>query len=419
MRGPYGVARALDRGAVDPLLYAGSAVFAAHALRSSTHVDYRTWAAFAWPAYTAGAVGGVVLVGCAVRLGRRLVRARVLLAAAVIAGALVAPLATEIARRGQGGSRFVASEVILTEGAAAEFLAGRDPYAAHFGSTELAGGTPSIAEHFPYLPGMALFGLPRALLPRTPWTDARIVFTLVTALATAAALALWRAPAAARLLALQVLVVLPTGAALLVIGGDDVAVLALCLLGLVLAQRGSRGASLAAVAAAACLKLTAWPVLLALALADPAAGRDPAARARLTLAAAFVGLVVMLPAAAHPARFAEDVFVFPVGLTALPSPATTGTVGSAVLGMVGGASPQAHVRAVVSTLLLGVALLVGAAALLAVVRSRGPRTRPAAVAALGAAAVLVALILLAPVGRSGYFVYPLDLAVWGVLLREA
>ena len=56
-------------------------------------------------------------------------RARVALAAAVLAGALVAPLAAEIARRPQGGSKFVASEVIITVSAAAEFLAGRDPYA--------------------------------------------------------------------------------------------------------------------------------------------------------------------------------------------------------------------------------------------------------------------------------------------------
>ena len=401
------------------MLYAGSALFAAYGLRSSTHVDYRTWAAFAWPAYTAGAVGGALLLACAARLGRRqIMRTRVALAAAVLAGALVAPLGAEIARRAQGGSKFVASEVIITEGAAAEFLAGRDPYAAHFGSAELAGGTPSIAEHFPYLPGMAVFGLPRALAPRSPWTDGRIYFSLVTALATGAALALWRAHPSARLLALQLLVVLPTGAALLVIGGDDVAVLALCLLGLVLAQRGRRGASLAAVAGAASLKLTAWPVLLALVIADPRVRRGTAGRARLALAAAFLGLV-MLPAAAHPTHFAEDVLAFPAGRTALPSPATTATVGSLVAGIVGATSPPGHARVLVCTAMLGLGLLLGAAALLALTRSRGPRTRPAAEAAVGAAAVLVALILLAPIGRSGYFVYPLELAVWGGLLSRA
>jgi hypothetical protein len=186
----------------------------------------------------------------------------------------------------------------------------------------------------------------------------------------------------------------------------------------VLAQGGRHGASLAAAAAAASLKLTAWPVLLALAITDPGIRRGRTGRARLALAVALLGLV-MLPAAAHPTHFAEDVFAFPVGLTALPSPATTATVGSVVIEIVGGASPQWHARVLASTAMLGIGLLVGAGALLALARSRGSRTRPAAEAAVGAAAVLVALILLAPIGRSGYFVYPLDLAVWAGLLSRA
>src|SRR5262249_60797054 len=105
-----------------------------------------------------------------------------------------------------------------------EVLRGRDPYSAHLGSSELAGREPSIAQHFPYLPGMAAFGLPRALLGKAWWTDARIFFALVTALAAAAALWSWPAPAEQRLRALQVLLVLPTGALVLVAGGADVPV---------------------------------------------------------------------------------------------------------------------------------------------------------------------------------------------------
>ena len=40
-------------------------------------------------------------------------------------------------------------------------------------------------------------------------------------------------------------------------------------------------------------------------------------------------------------------------------------------------------------------------------------------AAAAAALVLLTLIVLAPVARAGYLVYPLDLIAWAALLRSA
>jgi hypothetical protein len=407
--GAEGLVRSLG---LDALLYGASAVFALHLLGSSTLLRNTTWAGLAWPAYAAGALAALGLASLAARLGRSgVVRARLLLALGVLAGAVIVPLAVEVRWRAEPGHAppgslhpYAASEVVVTEGAAEALVRGRDPYSVHFASDELAGRSPSTAEHFPYLPGMAVFGLPRALLANTPWTDARIFFALATALAGAAALSRWRAPPEHRLRALQVLVVLPTGAQALVGGGHDMPVLALLLLALVLLERRRHTASAGAIAAAGLLKLTAWPLLLAFAVIAHRRLRSP-----IWLALGVVGLGVLGAAAAGPTDFADDVLLFPTGLTALPSPATSTTLGSALVG----ASPLNTTRVVLTLALFAVAL-VGSTAVLAALAAReaGP-----AHTATAAGIILLGLIMLSPVARAGYLVYPLDLLAWALLLR--
>jgi hypothetical protein len=248
---------------------------------------------------------------------------------------------------------------------------------------------------------MALFGLPGALVPSSPWADARIFFALATALAAAAAFLRWRAPPERRLRALQVLVVLPTGASVLVAGGDDLPVLALSLLALVLFQRGRHLGSAGAIVVAALLKVTAWPLLLALAVA----GRR---RAPLALAPAVAAAGVLVAVAAGPAAFVDDVVLFPAGLTPLPSPADSPTIGAL---LAGGSAP----RVVVTLALLAVAALVVAAVLIVLARGESGATEAATAAGL----ILLTLVVLAPVARVGYFLYPLDLLVWAALLRQA
>lgn len=408
LRGAEAVVRA---PLLDALLYGGSASFAALVLGASPMLRNRTWAGLAWPAYAAAAVAALALAAVAARLGRvRLLRARIAIAAGVAIGAVVVPLAVEVQWRAEPARApagalhpYGASEIVVTEGAARALVDGRDPYSAQFTSPELEGRAPSIGEHFPYLPAMIAFGLPRVLVPHTPWSDARLFFLLATATAALLASRRWRAPPEHRLRALQVLIVLPTGAAVIVTGGDDVPVLALCLLALVLFDRGRHGASAAAAAGASLLKLTAWPLLLVLAV--------PSRRARVALGA--VGGGVLVAAAASPADFVDDVLLFPTGLTKLPSPAATTTLGSVMIAPVGDSSPY---RVVLTLVLLAVAVLVAALLLLALAR-RGEVGAPEAAAA--AALVLLTLIVLAPVARAGYLVYPLDLIAWAALLRSA
>ena len=401
---------------VDAVLYAASAVVAVAILFSSPLLRNRVWAQFAWPAYVVAAVGALGLAWAANRRQRAwLLRARLVLAAGVLICAVAAPLAVEVQLRGQPSAAaelhpYVSSEVVVTERAAAALIRGRDPYRTDLSSPELHGRLPSISQHFPYLPGMAAFGFPSALSPHSPWLDARVFFALVAIFAGAAAFRLWPAEPERRLRALQVLIILPTGAPIVVGAADDLPVLALMLLALVLHERGRRNASAGAIAAAALLKVTAWPLLIALAVATRARRRA------MWLAPLLVATVVLAAVAAGPAAFADDVLLFPSGLTTLPSPASTSTVGSLLAGAAGQA-PLDPLRIATLAMLLATALAIATAAMVKLARATEPESAHAGAAAAAAAVTLLALVVLAPVARIGYFAYPIDLAVWAALLH--
>jgi len=236
----------------------------------------------------------------------------------------------------------------------------------------------------------------------------------VTLAVALAALAQWREPAGHRLLAFQVLAALPSGALLLGTGGDDVPVLALCLLALVLAERRRRRGAACAIAAAALLKLTAWPLLLALALAVPALRRPRGVRAPLALALAIVGAGLLPAIVAAPGAFAEDVILFPLGLTTPRTPAAGTSVGSLVVSLL---PESAHARVVLTVVLMATALLI-AVALARATATRAEARDAVARAAAAAGLLFATLVALAPAGRPGYLVYPLNLLLWALLLRE-
>ena len=404
----------------DALLYAAAAAFAAHSLRSSELVDYRTWAAFAWPAYAAGALAAVALCCAGASLGaRRVLVLRVLIAVLLLIGALAAPLAAEVHWRVERGPKYAPSEVVITEGAASHLLHGRNPYSNDYRLPELAGRTPGTAKHYAYLPAMAIFGLPRALWPDTRWTDARMPLALMVGVIVTLALALWHAAHPLRLRAFQLLLVLPTGAPLVVTGSSDIAVLALSFLGLVLLYEARQAACILTVAVAASLKLTAWPLLLALMVSVPEVRGARHGRNVLMLAPALVVVVVAAGLVAGPASFAADVILFPLGLTPQPSPASTDTLGTLLLTSFDNLPRLSVTRALIITALLALALGLAAAVLVFAMRAGGRRTPPAPRAAVGAAGMLTVLILLAPTGRSGYFIYPIDLVLLAMLMRPS
>lgn len=388
----------------DALLYAGSAIVAAMVAAWAGIPLFREWGRLAIAPYALAA-------GVAAWAGRRLSSGRLLafLAGGVLLGAAILPLTLETVWRARTGPGFHAqSEAIVTEEAARALLRGESPYAADYLHGPLEARPVGTKTHFPYLPGMVLFGLPRALDGSAPLADARFAFAGLTLAAGAVALtrpALKRASAERRRASFLALAVLPTGALSMATGGDDLPVLALMLLSLVLADEGRPWASGAVAGAAAAMKQTAWILLPFLVLA----ARDRQGRrawATVSLSAAAVATAAVVPFAAwDPGAFVEDVIRFPLGLGTQGSPAETPTPGALLIR----ALPS--LRVPLTLALVGV--LVGVFAFVLV------RRPPSTIfeAARGAGLVFLAALLLAPAARFGYVVYPIDLLVWAWALE--
>ena len=389
---------------IEPAAYAASALVAGCVALWASIPLQRTWGRWAVAPYAIGALLATELI-------RRNPpeRIRAWLAVAVFAGAALLPLGIEAVRRSAGTDlgQHAQSEVLVTEEAARAALRGVDPYEADFSRGPLHARPPGTRTHFPYMPAMLLFGLPRGVDARSPVTDARVWFALGAAVA--AALALSRPPppdARRRRAAFLVLAVLPTGALLLATGGDDVPVLALVLLGLVLAQGRRPVASGIAAGLAAAMKQTAWPLLPFLLLAARDREGRPAA-GRFGGAAAAVAVGVIGPFFAWgPAAFVEDAIRYPLGLGSQPTPAETPTLGRLIVRASG-----SHGRAA-SVLLVAVVIVVAVWLLLRT------RSRTVARAAGNAGAVLLVAFVLAPAARFGYVVYPIELLTWAWCLRD-
>ncbi|MFD3815566.1 hypothetical protein ACFWRZ_10910 [Streptomyces rubiginosohelvolus] len=282
----------------------------------------------------------------------------------------------------------------------------------------LAEGTPYlqrpvVPEDFnPYLPGMAVFGLPEAVAGPGPLTDPRL--WMGAAFLGAFALAL---PAGSRSAPLRWIAACPLVALPLAVGGVDLPVAGLMCLGLALAGQGRAGAAGLVLGAAAALKWTAWPAIpVALALlaaasrsagrpADRGEGRRPADRAatRCGLVALLTAAALVLPAALRdPGAFRAHVVDFPLGLTDAVSSAASPLPGHLLATHVPGGRTLALLLLGVSALLIALSLLV-----------RPPATTADAAARL-ALGLLLAIAFM-PASRFGYLVHPLVLAVWAAV----
>ncbi|MEV7641821.1 hypothetical protein AB0O32_17960 [Streptomyces rubiginosohelvolus] len=294
-------------------------------------------------------------------------------------------------------------EVRVVARSAGLLLAEGTPYLQH----------PVVPEDFnPYLPGMAVFGLPEAVAGPGPLTDPRL--WMGAAFLGAFALAL---PAGSRSAPLRWIAACPLVALPLAVGGVDLPVAGLMCLGLALAGQGRAGAAGLALGAAAALKWTAWPAipvaLALLAVASRSAGR-PADRGegRRTAdrAAARCGLVALLTAAAlvlpaalrDPGAFRAHVVDFPLGLTDAVSSAASPLPGHLLATHVPGGRTLALLLLGVSALLIALSLLV-----------RPPATT--ADAAVRLALGLLLAIAFMPASRFGYLVHPLVIAVWAAV----
>ncbi|QLH21637.1 glycosyltransferase 87 family protein [Streptomyces sp. Rer75] len=293
----------------------------------------------------------------------------------------------------------------------------------------------AVADHNPYLPGMAVFGLPHALFGDGPLTDPRWWLAAAFAVSVVAAGRL----GVPRRRVLPWLVACPLVALPLAVGGVDLPVAGLMCLGLVLADRGRAGRAGLALGAAAALKWTAWPALpVALALLagqarrgdriqprpsppswarpgteQPASGaarpaspvrwsagpvRWPASPVRRCGVAALATLLItVVPVLlAGPRAFVRDTVVFPLGLADAPSPAASPFPGHLLAAYVPG-----------GTLVAAALLAVAAASLAASLWMRPPPTLASAARRLALGLGLA--IALMPATRFGYLVHPLVL----------
>jgi hypothetical protein len=310
----------------------------------------------------------------------------------------------------------VQSEAIVTEEAAKSVVDGKDPYDVDYLGGPLRARPLGTKTHFPYLPGMLAFGVPRAVAGSSAATDARVAFAAVTLLVAGYALWSRRREGSApegrgwdpdrRLRVLQVFLVLPTGALLMATGGDDLPVLALMLLAIALAERRNPWGAGAALGLAAATKQTAWALVpfLILALRDHA-GR--AAWRKGTVAATAVVVPLVLPFLLwQPNAFIEDAVKFPIGLGRQRSAAETPTLGSWLIRTFPSARVPLTAILVASTVAVLVAMLL----------RRGDRTP--SWAARSAGLVFVVALVLAPAGRIGFLVYPVNLLAWSWLIAH-
>jgi hypothetical protein len=362
--------------------YAACGVFGLIVVLVSSEPLHRVWGGCAAVGYCCAALAAVAPT--------RLVPARWrrdLAIAVAMSGALVVPLCW-LAAAGRGmpevGVVTHSAELLVTHGR---------PYqsAAELGA--------DVYGYNPYLPGMTLFGLPRALFGGSLVTDPRVWDAIAFLPAFAAALRIasggcvpaWQRTAA---LAGTPLIAFP-----LAVSGNDLPVIGLICLGLALAGRGDPVWTGFVLGAACALKATAWPALLIVGVLF--AARDGgAAAARCAAAAAAVLAAVVGPfLLIQPADLVVNTIAFPLGLTAAHSPAASPLPGHLIAG-----TGRAGHLAVITLLAAAVAVL-GARLV-----TRPPRTMAGAAGYLALA--LTVVFTLAPATRWGYFVYPACIGCW-------
>ena len=250
----------------------------------------------------------------------------------------------------------------------------------------------------PYLPVMALFGVPRALFGSHVITDPRVWFGLAFVVIFWLAL---KAAGARNCVRWTVFIAAsPVIAFELAVGGTDVPILALMCLGFALLWRRPRvilaGIALGLASAA---KATAWPaVIVAAVLIGTRDDRKSVwtfLSATVISCAAIVGPVAIL----WPSALIDNTILFPLGLADIRSAAASPLPGHVL-------ADTGHLGHMIA---IGLLVLAGAGIAASLV-VRPPRTVPSAVWRLIIGLTL--MFALAPATRFGYFIYPASLLLW-------
>jgi uncharacterized membrane protein len=248
----------------------------------------------------------------------------------------------------------------------------------------------------PYLPLMALFGLPSAVFGTGTLTDPRIWFGLVFLVVFWLALRHGGARDPARWTLL--VAGSPVIALELAVGGTDVPMVAFLCLGFAFLWRPNPVLAGLALGIGSAMKDTAWPAAaVAFALLAARNGKRPAGTFALTVGA--VVAVCVGPFAVHPRSLVENTILFPLGLAHVISQAVSPLPGH----LIAQTGHLGHTVVVAALAAFGLAVAVWLV-------FRPPRTVPRAVILLAGAMTL--MFVIAPSTRFGYFIYPAALAVW-------
>ena len=361
----------------------GCALFAGGVRLFSTDSLHRLWGLSGAIAYALAALAVLAwrsrrTVGVDVALG------------ITIAGAILFPLLWMVAH-GHGepevGVVATSAKTLITHGT---------PYR----SSQVLATTTDPNQYNPYLPLMALFGVPQAVFGHGLLTDPRVWFGLVFVVVFAFALNIAGARDCVRWSLLMT--ALPIIAFELCVGGTDVPMVAFMCLGFALLWRPA-GTNLVAaglaLGVASSMKATAWPALaVAFALLWVRDGHRAAWRFT-AVAVAVVAVVVGPFAVLRPDALVRNTILFPLGLASVKSQAASPLLGH-VLAQTGAVG-----HTIVVILLVGSGLAIAVSLVV-----RPPRDVPAATVRLVIG--LTAMFVLAPSTRFGYFIYPAALVLW-------
>lgn len=387
----------------DIAVYTAGALHAALVWAHSDLVLHRRWGQTAVVGYAVAALGALGLWVLARWFGAKVsTHLRLALAVIAVLGALVVPLAVNVERRVDTGSTASAlSEVLVVENGADVALRGGDPYATTFSDRGFSNRHPSIREHFPYLPGMLIFGLPRAVFGDHLFTDARVAFAFFSLLVVGIGFVVRPAPGRLWPGGAMLLFVLSPGAMALATGGDDIPVLALLFLATVLAGSMRPGRAGLAAGGAMALKQLAWPVAVLIMIS--VAARDRRGAQRMVLAAGGVVAAASLPLLSwSPTAFFADTVQFPLGLTKVATVAASPTLGRLLSTTLDGHAPALAAAASIGMVAFAFAVRAALSSL--------PR------AVFGAAVLVGVAVVLAPATRFGLLVYPVHLALCARLI---
>lgn len=404
--------RTLSPEMFDTLLYLGSSALAFINIYVAAGGDYRQWGLLAFPPYLLAATITYYLEKRGTSASDNFgVRKALILG--LFFTSLILPLSISVAQRTLATpGAHAQAEVVVIERCGDRVAANKNCYLNHPTTVGVSATNYSKkldAHSFvPYLPGIVIFGFPNSLNIPTPLRDARVAMTIFTLAIVLVALRISRLTSHAKWRIFQFALVLPIGALPLVTGGDDLPVIALLLLGVILANRDKSWASGLAIGAAMVMKLTAWPMAFILLLSQR--GRDTNQKSRwIQYLSGLVLLpipVISIAALVNPHAFIINELLFPLGLTNVTSPAQSPLLGQALVHLFS----KYQVATVLGLVSIGVSLT------LLIYSKWRPRTISSTVAF--AAVVLALATLLAPATRFGYLLYPCNFAIWSLMLWQ-